>query len=184
LPRLKEETKLTRELEKFAKLAASMGVDFKVDDNAVEAELDHRRKVPAYHEAEALLQALEKPATHTIKMCKRCGEPFGTNYRGVAYCSDTCRAKALAQIGIRWDWKKSPEERWGGEPPSVLSPQLVKLLQTFFSAHQQRCEEYEECEDPLSHRSTEDDRDKTNVLGHSYEQVNPEQKSEGSVFDF
>jgi hypothetical protein len=93
-------------------------------------EVASTRQLPAYYEAEALLLALEKPARFMYKTCKReeCQEPFGTNYRGVGYCSDNCRAKALEKIGIRWTPGKNPEDRWGGEPPLILPPAVVKLL--------------------------------------------------------
>jgi hypothetical protein len=86
-------------------------------------------------EAEAVLQFLQKPAKFILKLCKRtaCGEPFGTNYHAVAYCSDNCRAKDLqSQNGIIWNPHKRPEDRWGGEPPLMIPPAainaMVKLL--------------------------------------------------------
>lgn len=83
-----------------------------------------------FYEAEAVLLFLEKPARFLQKECKRkeCGEWFGTNYRAVAYCSDNCRIKELAAVGIEWDPSKRPEERWGGEEPLLIPPAALKAL--------------------------------------------------------
>lgn len=94
-------------------------------------------------QAEAVLLSLEKPARFTIKNCKRCGESFGTNYRYVSYCSDTCRAKAIQnQTGIRWNWHKPAEERWGSqsgnvEPPLTIPPEALQAMKV---AHQNLCQ--------------------------------------------
>lgn len=85
-------------------------------------------------QGEAVLLFLESPAKFTTKQCKRaaCGEYFGTNYRSVGYCSDTCRAKEISdQLGVKWDWLKPEEERWGGEPPLVIPPAALKKLNEF-----------------------------------------------------
>ena len=50
--------------------------------------------------AEAVLLSLQQPAHFMTKKCKWCKEYFGTNYRGVGYCSDAHRARALREVGI------------------------------------------------------------------------------------
>src|SRR5690606_3688420 len=56
---------------------------------------------------------------------------FKTNYRGVGYCSDAHRARALREVGIEWNPHKTAEERWGGEPPLVIPPEAHKMLLKF-----------------------------------------------------
>lgn len=65
-------------------------------------------------EAEAVAAYLEKPKEFTKRTCKwsECGEIFAANRGNVAYCSDTCRQKFLASMGIIWDPTKDPRERW------------------------------------------------------------------------
>jgi len=83
-------------------------------------------------EAEAVLSFLNRPARYLLKKCQWCKQPFGTNYHAVAYCSDACRAKAIrSQTGIVWNPHKSPEERWGGEPPSIIPPAAMMALLKF-----------------------------------------------------
>jgi hypothetical protein len=63
----------------------------------------------------------------TDKICKQCDEPFTTTYRAVNYCSELCRYKSLAEIGIAWNVNgKTDLERWGGRIPKVLGPQAFK----------------------------------------------------------
>ena len=83
-------------------------------------------------QVDAVLLYLEKPARFIIKICKYCKEPFGTNYRAVAYWSNSHRAKVLYQeTGIRWNPHKSEHERWGGEPPLIIPPMAVSKLREF-----------------------------------------------------
>lgn len=80
-------------------------------------------------EAEAVLAYVEKPSDFRTKNCKICLERFSHSYGAVAYCSDRCRAKALAEIGISWNPDKKPEERWEfQEPPLVVPKEAQKVL--------------------------------------------------------
>ena len=121
-----------RALRKAARLLKGTANELKQDyvEDAIYDIKSDRYRPPAYMEAEAVLLSLEKPAVFTYKPCKRCGEMFGTNYRGVGYCSDNCRVKHLqSQTGIVWNPSRAtPEERWGGEPPLVIPPSILKLL--------------------------------------------------------
>lgn len=104
------------------------------DDNKIEELKDTAPtdKLAISRQGEAVLLFLESPAKFTTKQCKRCGEYFGTNYRSVGYCSDNCRARAISeQLGVKWDWLRPEEERWGGEPPLVIPPAAIKKLQEF-----------------------------------------------------
>lgn len=132
-----------RAMEKFLAQAANAGYDMSKFHSQTqkervvqEAETAATKQLPRYYEAEGLLLFLEQPSRFMVKVCKRteCQEPFGTNYRSVAYCSDNCRAKDLMKIGIRWDPTKSPEDRWRGEPPLILPPVVVKMLVQQLSA--------------------------------------------------
>lgn len=123
--------KAERSMAGLAALMAQHGIKADVIEEVKE-------NVPSTREAksrqgEAVLLFLESPAKYTAKICKRCGEAFGTNYRSVAYCSDTCRSKAISEmLGVKWDWLRASEsERWGGEPPLIIPPKMLKMLGEF-----------------------------------------------------
>jgi hypothetical protein len=82
-------------------------------------------------EAEAVLSFIHKPSSIITKRCKFCNLNFGTNYVGVAFCSDECRANDLSAIGIVWDASKTAEARWEGEPPNIINPTTYSFLERF-----------------------------------------------------
>ena len=86
----------------------------------------------SWRTCEAVLQMVHQPKTMMTKMCNQCHLNFATNYVGVAYCSDSCRVAAAAAIGLVYDPKaKSEEQRWGGEPPNVVSAETYATLVEF-----------------------------------------------------
>lgn len=98
-----------REDTKRNKLAALLGLDVPT------ARTDHRPKVAKENisrEAEAVINFVSAPQTYARITCRSCGQDFLVNRANVALCSDKCRANELAEMGIDWDWSKSPEERW------------------------------------------------------------------------
>jgi len=112
----------------------------KFDAKSLAREAATNRSVTGHLEAEAVLRFLNKPSGYLLKVCKRdqCQLPFGTDYHAVAYCSDACRAKELqSQIGIVWNPHKAPEERWGGEPPSIIPPAAMIAMLKFVKKHRQ-----------------------------------------------
>lgn len=181
---MRQDLKIARAMQKFAKLAEQAGKPIEVpkDLKTAATEIVHQRKNPdPYYEAEGLLLFLEKPARFAFKPCKRCNEMFGTNYRSVAYCSDNCRKRSLAEIGIRWDPSKSPEERWSGEPPIILPPSVVKFLRSSFELPEPD-QELLECEGQLL--LWEDAPHKTSLAPQPPQQTVLPYKTEGSVFQF
>lgn len=133
---MREKIKQERDLEKIKKLLLKHGIDNEVIEEAI-------AEAPTFQDAisrqgEAVLMFLETPAKFTAKLCKRCGEPFSTNYRYVAYCTDQCRAKAISsQTGVAWDWLKPELERWGfKEPPLIIPPEAFKNLQKYLNVLQ------------------------------------------------
>lgn len=123
--------KADRAMASLAKMLAKHGV-------ATEVIEEVRDNAPTSHEAvsrqgEAVLLFLECPAKYTAKLCRRCGEPFGTNYRSVAYCSDSCRSREISEeLGVKWDWlRATDEERWGGEPPLIIPPKAYQKIQQY-----------------------------------------------------
>lgn len=105
------------------------------------------------HEAEAVLTFIQSPRLFITKKCKRCKAAFSTNYKSVGYCSNTCRALALAELGIKWDPFKPLEVRWGGEPPLVISPEAMQTLMNLSSQTQIEMNSYEPSLDVLSFSS-------------------------------
>lgn len=90
---------------KKAKLAELLGIEIPTEGKRTEQQTASR-------EAEAVLAYYEDSSTFAEKMCKYCEQVFAVNRGCVAYCSDKCRTKALADIGIDWDSAKPVEERW------------------------------------------------------------------------
>lgn len=128
--KMSEDIKMQRNLKKLAALmgtAAPLAPEKITRETAREARAT---KPSPLYDAEAVLLFLQKPARFMVKPCKReeCQEPFGTNYRGVGYCSDNCRIKELKRFGIQWDPSKTPEERWQGEAPLLIPPEALKVL--------------------------------------------------------
>ena len=129
--------KAERSMAKLAEMLAASGVTIEEIEEIKETAPTGREAVSM--QAEAVLLFLESPAKFTQKQCKRteCGEYFGTNYRSVAYCSDTCRAKEVSrQIGVKWNYFKTEHERWGGEPPLVIPPAALQKIRQYIEFFQ------------------------------------------------
>lgn len=126
---MKQSTKQKRALEKLAELTKKYGGG---EINVTEAQsYMHQAAVSESEKLEGVLASLRRPGDYTYRRCKResCGAPFGANYRAVAYCSDVCRIRDFeATTGIKWNGNKSPEERWGGEPPVVITPDVLATM--------------------------------------------------------
>lgn len=89
-------------------------------------------------EAEALISFVHSPQTFARITCRVCGHDFLVNRANVACCSDTCRAKELEALGVKWDWDKAPETRWyvnsqqnlkATNEPLVVMPAALSALQ-------------------------------------------------------
>lgn len=120
--------KADRAMEQLAALLTKHGMAVEQVEAIKETAPTSRDAIS--RQAEAVLLFLETPAKFTTKLCKRCGEAFGTNYRAVSFCSDNCRAREMEkQLGIKWNWYKPEEERWGGEPPLVIPPPALQKIQ-------------------------------------------------------
>lgn len=126
-----------REDTKRNKLAALLGLDVPT------ARTDHRPAVlrdNASREAEAVINFVKAPQTYARVTCRSCGQEFLVNRANVALCSDRCRANELAEMGIDWDWNRSPESRWyvssqNGRltnEPLVVPPLALKALETAY----------------------------------------------------
>lgn len=81
---------------------------------------------------QGVLEFLAYPSVDKIaKYCRRCGEPFATNYRNVAYCSRHCIELHLKEkYGLAWfpagDLKK---ERWEyQEEPQLIPMQALVAM--------------------------------------------------------
>jgi hypothetical protein len=125
---VKREIKTAREVAKLAKL-----LNLNVSDTEIkESARDIRAKTPPkYLLTEHCIRYLERPEAYLKKQCKgpNCNEWFVTSYHAVAYCSDLCRKRRLAELGVDYNPSaKSLEERWGGEPPMVLPTALTDIL--------------------------------------------------------
>lgn len=83
-------------------------------------------------EAEGVLFSLFSGNSIEVHKCKSCGREFATNYRYNRHCSDECLAQSLSdRMGFRWDPDRSAEDRWKGEPPTIISPDTLETLKTW-----------------------------------------------------
>jgi len=99
-----------KEDTKRAKLAALLGLEEHLPteptpDQAIEQQTASR-------EAEATAAYIAQPQRFIRKKCKECEAEFASDRGNVAYCNDNCRKNWLARIGIIWDPKKPPSQRW------------------------------------------------------------------------
>lgn len=102
---MKETTRQKRHDERLAQL---LGIPLE----AVQAQREAEEQNDKSREAQAVHLFLERPDAFITKVCKKCGGTFLTTYQFVAYCSNRCRIKSLADIGIDWNPYHTPEERW------------------------------------------------------------------------
>lgn len=122
---MKKLDKDTRALMKMAAKLGALGVT--VDTEQIQESI----KITPITESdklESVLASIRRPGDYTYRTCKRlsCQQPFGSNYRAVAYCSDFCRIRDFeATTGIEWLSNRTPEQRWGGEPPLIIPPDVV-----------------------------------------------------------
>lgn len=76
-------------------------------------------------EGEWLLYSLRYPLSPRItRTCQRCGEPFQTNYQGVAHCSNRCVVLELRdKFGIEWKpANRRDKEKWSPREPAGVIP--------------------------------------------------------------
>lgn len=121
-----------RSMAKLAEMLTNFGMD-KAQVEEIKDSAPTTVQAVSY-QGDAVLRFLEKPAAFTTKVCKReaCDMTFATNYRNVAYCSDNCRARELErQLGVKWNWLKPEHERWGGDPPLIIPPAALQMLDTY-----------------------------------------------------
>jgi hypothetical protein len=79
-------------------------------------------------EAESVLKSLYYPSSSIQQKCKDCGRVFGTNYVYNKHCSPECLQSSLHKMGITWDPTKSDAERFCGEPPASIKPEVLARL--------------------------------------------------------
>lgn len=121
---LKPETKKQRTYEALQQWMQNEGVEFKVTEpeETVSDKMREAQSVINYYET--------KGAGFKEKPCKFCGLIFAYSWNvgSIGYCSVTCAASALKEIGLTWDPSKPPEMRWGQFVPAVVPPQALDLL--------------------------------------------------------
>jgi hypothetical protein len=129
--------KKNNELDRINLLAKKLGINV---DNLLEevpmTEVGHDAILRYEIEAESVLFYIEtKGAGFQQKTCKNpnCQGLFLHTYSAVAYCSDACRAWALAEVGLVWNFhKRSLSERWNAKGkryvPKIIGPEATAAL--------------------------------------------------------
>lgn len=135
-PRRRKSTQ-KNELDRIAKLAATLGMNV---DNLLEqvplTEIGEDAQHRAEIESESVLFYIEtKGAGFEQKVCANpnCQGLFLHTFSAVNYCSDDCRAWALAKVGIIWNFhRRSLSERWNakgkGYVPKIIGVEATAAL--------------------------------------------------------
>lgn len=132
---MKANAKAARLLQKNLEMLKAKGIELDLG-GATPKELAGTRKNSTQsqsHAVDALLRSIRRPGDFTYRNCKRCNEVFGSDYAAVAYCSDNCRSKQFtADTGLVYNAQGRTElERWGGEPPSIITPEIMRTMLPF-----------------------------------------------------
>lgn len=122
----KESTKRKKALETLALLGISTEILANVSVETSQESISNAEAVLAYADRRG-------KGFHDIT-CKRCGRIFSVDMNHVSYCSNSCRAAALKEIGILWDPSKRDSERWQtdrpwGRVPLVVPPDALPLIE-------------------------------------------------------
>lgn len=138
-PRRRKNTQ-KNEMDRLAKLANTLGINI---DNLLEevplTEIGEEAQIRHEIEAESVIFYIEtKGAGFQQKVCKNCEGLFLHTYSAVNYCSDKCRAEALAEYGIIWNFHRRPmSQRWNakgkGYVPKIIGVEATAAL--FSSEH-------------------------------------------------
>lgn len=89
----------------------------------------------ASREIRLIIELLHRRVELVQRKCLVCSRTFACDYLYTALCSDTCRAEYIySEYGITWDSEKSEQERWGGQPPSIIKPETLEQLRAFAQA--------------------------------------------------
>jgi|SRR5690606_23037252 len=135
-PRRRKSTQ-KNELDRLSKLSAKLGINL---DNLLEqvplTEIGEEAVIRKEIEAESVLFYIEtKGAGFQQKVCKNpnCSGLFLHTYSAVNYCSDECRAWALAEVGIIWNFnRRTLSQRWNakgkGYVPKVIGVEATAAL--------------------------------------------------------
>ncbi|HEY9262910.1 hypothetical protein [Chitinophaga sp.] len=138
MPPRRRKNSQANEMDRLAKLASKLGMNIdnimaEVPLTEIGAEAVVRKEI----EAESVLFYIEvKGKGFNSKNCKNpnCSQPFLHTYQAVDYCSDECRAWALAQLGIVWNFhRKTDAQRWNvynkGYVPKVIGVEATSALE-------------------------------------------------------
>jgi hypothetical protein len=136
VPRMTK-NKRKSEMDRFLKLAQKAGIDIdqlmaELPSTEIGSEAVERRSI----EAESVLFYIQtRGKGFQEKVCKNseCRKLFLHTYEAVAYCSEQCRADALAEYGIGWNFeRKSDAERWNvkgkGFVPKIIGSEATAAL--------------------------------------------------------
>lgn len=129
---MKRSTAADRAIQKNLEILAAHGIDFGKPFEETKQELLAAGAEVVQSRAEILeatLASVRKPGSFSYRRCIRCDETFGADYKSVGYCTDHCRITHLYDTtGIRYLPGRTEIERWGGEPPLIIPPSVLKVM--------------------------------------------------------
>lgn len=137
MPPRRRKNNQKNELDRIGKLASKLGINV---DNLLEevplTSIGEDAQIRHQIEAESVLFYIEtKGAGFQQKICANpnCGALFLHTFSAVNYCSDECRAWALAEVGIIWNFhRKSLSQRWNakgkGYVPKIIGAEATAAL--------------------------------------------------------
>ena len=138
MPPRRKRNSAKNELDRLGKLAAKLGMNI---DNIIEevplTQIGEDAVIRHQIDAESVLFYIETKGKGFIgKNCKNkhCGKPFLHTYQAVDYCSEDCRAYALAEMGIIWNFhRRSDSARWNvynkGYVPKIIGVAATEALE-------------------------------------------------------
>jgi hypothetical protein len=122
-------------LDRLNVLAGKLGINI---DNLLEevplTEIGEEAVIRHQIEAESVLFYIRTQGKGFVsKNCAHCGLPFLHTYHAVDYCSEPCRAWALAKVGIIWNFhRRSDSDRWNvynkGYVPKIIGAGATAAL--------------------------------------------------------
>jgi hypothetical protein len=130
-----KKTARQNEIDRITKLAATLGMDIDaLLEEVPQTEIGADAAIRHNLEAESVLFYVEtRGKGFSAKKCQRCDNHFLFSYHKVKYCSEECRAWALADLGIIWNFaRQSDAARWNvkgkGLVPKIIGPSATAAL--------------------------------------------------------
>lgn len=123
------------DLDRLKKLSETLGIDVnQLLEEVPLTEIGEQATIRRQAEAESVLFYVNSRGKNfESKPCKYCGKLFLHTYINIEYCSESCRAQALAELGIIWNYNRlTDSQRWNvnntGLVPKIIGADATDAL--------------------------------------------------------